>query len=37
MVVCKIGVAAGTTGGDVIAIPATHSQPDGLNINNPLP
>lgn len=38
MVVCKIGVAAGTaTTGDVMIIPATHSQPDRTNENNPLP
>lgn len=38
MVVCKVGTAAGTaTTGDIIIIPATQSQPDGSNVNNPLP
>lgn len=38
MIICKIGVAAGTTAtGDVIIVPATQSAPDATNVNNPLP
>lgn len=43
MVICKIGVAAGTAKGDAIMIPATQTAPDGklgdgsTDVNNPTP
>lgn len=38
MVICKVGVAAGTaTTGDVIIIPTTHVDPNLSGVNNPLP
>lgn len=38
MVICKIGVTAGTTTtGDIMIVPATQSAPDASGVNNPLP
>lgn len=38
MVICKVGVAAGTaTTGDVMIIPTTHVDPNLSGVNNPLP
>lgn len=38
MVICKVGVAAGTaTTGDVMIIPTTHVDPNLSGANNPLP
>lgn len=38
MVICKVGVAAGTTNtGDVMIIPTTQVDPNASGVNNPLP
>lgn len=38
LVICKLGTAAAAaTVGDVVVVPATQSQADGTNVNNPLP